>query len=361
MTIGDPIGVGRHGYTTTIDVSNRYTGMAIRLASIVKRSIPPLIIGAWLKGVIPSHKWRPLLIAFAFHETIRYIVQRIAMIIAYPAQSTLFSFFVEEFSNSQLEEIRETAPADSGEISRRHFYLRHKGVSYSAIAVSYSDFENNWVLHAPGNGQPIEHIYRDKSSQYSRKGYHSLFVNSAGVGLSGGEANPTTMADAQEAGLLFLKNHLEARKIRVVGHSIGGGAAGLMMARLPKRTTEDISLIRTKTFNRLSTTAYYFLLNNLEVPKAIAFFVPYIVKWAGLEIDSVKASRKIGEMDYPETIIQCGRDGDGIVGDGIIADGAALAQSIEDENIEGKTVKLVWSGHNESGHVGTVLESLDPA
>ena len=243
----------------------------------------------------------------AIRESVRYLAQRVILMALYPAQSRIVKRFVGEyFSATAIDSFRQreaTTLRDERYIFR-HVSLMKNGVRFSGLLVGHqSTISNgNWVLQATGNMEFAEHSILDIAKEYSKAKFNTLIVNGPNVGRSEGHATTKSMAQAQEVGLQFIETALKAKNIAIAGRSLGGAAIGMMIMKHDFLEEKKYLVIRQMTFDRASN-----ICARLAGTIFGQWIVPYasgLVKWCGLEMDSIAASQMLRDKGIKEVIIQ---------------------------------------------------------
>ncbi len=275
------------------------------------------------------------------HEAIKWTVQRGIMSKLYPAQNSLKKMIVAKFQNQYLDEEREKIALQlrSEGYVVRHLTLEKNFVRYSALLIGHErQIENGkWILQAPGNNGPIEKDAINFAHHYHQVGYNLLMVNGPGVGRSEGAATPESLGNAQEVGIRFLEEELDAKKIIIAGYSLGGAAVGMAIQshdfQLEKR---NYLVIRQMTFDRTSNifTNYAHILYPRLKP-----ITKKLVIWADCEMDSVAASKKLDALGIPEYVIQAG-DETAFSHDGMIPMRSTLAYRLFKEGLASKSKRF---------------------
>ena len=245
-----------------------------------------------------------IIIPWGLYEGIRWCVQRLAMTAICPAQSWIVKTFAHKpFQTQPLDAARcdfAKNLQDKGFIVR-HIKLERDGVPLSGLLIGHSSTIKNkkWALQALGNCQPIEDAY-GFAENYKETGYNLLLVNYPGVGRSQGFATPKTMGESQETAIRFLEETLQAEKIILAGYSIGGGAIGeaILQHDFPEDTSKYL-VVRQMTFSRISTLAAHLFRECF-----CKNFTENLVHWASCEMDNVKSSQKLQNLNIREIIIQ---------------------------------------------------------
>ena len=274
----------------------------------------------------------------AISQTLKWSLQRWMMGQLYPAQNSWRKRQISRFQTDFLDEERAKAALQlqAQGFVVRHLTLEKNNVNYSALLIGHSSQIDNgrWILQATGNESPIEKWAVTFATQYRKAGYNLLLVNGPGVGRSEGPATPKSIGDAQEIGLQFLETKIDAKKMIIAGYSLGGAAIGMAILNHAFQTAErDYLVIRQMTFDRTSSIFKHYA--HVIFP-AVKPIIKSLVHWAGCEMDSVAASKKLEELEIPEVIIQAG-DEEAFAHDGMIPTKSTLAYRLFKENIKGKT------------------------
>ena len=229
----------------------------------------------------------------------KYLVQRITMMLVYPLQSRVLRYFCSDtFGNKAVDTVRSTSYADlvnNGYIVR-HVVLKKDGVRYSGIMVGTKQTIDNgrWATQATGNGFPIEHALPAAVNHYVLDaGYNLLMMNGPGCGRSKGTATPRTMGAAQEIAITYLEKKRKAKEIFIGGHSIGGGAVSRAIMQHDFKKDVEYTVARQMTFDKLSNCAMHMFGGESSL---LARTVRGIIKWTGLELDNIEASKKLSQL-----------------------------------------------------------------
>lgn len=295
----------------------------------------------------------------------RYAMQRIVMMLLYPAQSRFVRYFVEPsfLSLKKLEILRQQA-ADrlcSVGFLVRHVVLEKNGTRYSGLLVGHKETISNgrWAIQATGRRNPIEYTAASVAQLYRKFNFNTLLINGPGVGLSEGEAGPFSKGAAQEVGISFLENAVRANQIVLAGHSLGGAAIGQAILQHEFKPHITYVVIRQMTFDSVSNVCGEFVGELIpRIKGLIKTVISWIVKWSGCEMDSVAASRKLQQLGIKEVIIQSGcqeqtieeivpADENDFFTDGVIHAKASLGFRLMKESIIENKVFLYLKG---AGH-----------
>ena len=310
--------------------------------------------------------------AFAGYELARYIIQRVIMIGFFPLQSRIVKYFVSQFRNGKIdnERLNLASPLKRKKFQVEHVGLKINGVTYSALQITHPNNENRWVLQATGNGEPIEHSAVQFAEIYKEMGLNVLLVNGPGVGRSGGHATPSTMGDAQFAGIAYLENELKAKQIVSAGRSLGGAAIGQAILKYPfnKKELQKYLVIRQMSFSSVSKVCAEFVGKICDLQQAQDHWIKKIVSglvwWTGLEMDCVAVSRKLADLGIHEIIVQAGHADvqlpEKISGDRVIPKEASLAYHVYFENMAHKTFLFSSEFHKVPAPNGEKDEEGNP-
>jgi hypothetical protein len=157
--------------------------------------------------------------------------------------------------------------------------------------------------------------------------FNTILIDNPGVGNSQGTSTPATMGEVQELALTFLETQMKARRIAIIGRSLGGAAIGQAILQHNFKPGIQYLVIQQMTFGSLSHIAK-------KMVKAIApclkGLVAPLIRWTELEMDNVAASIKLAACNIPECIINC-RDPltDGYAHDGVIPGKATLGARLD--------------------------------
>ena len=248
------------------------------------------------------------LLPWGLYELSRFIIQRLIMIPMYPAQSTLattvIGMGVFAITSEGLDEWRaHTGDALNKQGCVRHVVLEKDGVRYSGLLIGHRDTisNGNWVIQAGGNLEFMEHSAAEMAATYRRYGYNTLLVNGPAVGKSWGHATPQSMGEAQRLGIQFLETALRAKRLVLAGRSLGGAAIGQAILQHDFKKDIDYLVVRQMTFD---TSSHICSKVVAQAFPALESWVASLVKWAGVEMDSVAASRKLQDLGITEVIVQ---------------------------------------------------------
>lgn len=310
-----------------------------------------------------------VIVPWALYEGLRFVVQRLIFIGLYPAQSRLSRFVATHFkkypfSTKQLDAARLHAAVNlkKQDYVVRHVRLEKNGVSYSGLLMGHRTTIDNgqWVLQAVGNFSFIEENAQDMARIYRDAGCNVLMINGPAVGRSEGRASPETMGDAQDVGLSFLETAIGAKEITLAGHSLGGAAIAQAVLKHTFQNDIQYRIVSQATFARASHICAEFA---AEIFPRLKAFVLKMVRWAGCEMDTVAASRKLSELGIAEIVIQASsRDAaeeeapaldqfyreEGFTnGDGVIPGNASLAYALVQEGVtqHKSWVRIAGLGH----------------
>ena len=270
----------------------------------------------------------------------RYVVQRLVMLPFYPAQS-FFLKFLPHFRSGNLDRIRENTKKEltSKGYLCKELFLEENGIKYNGMIISHPDTINNgkWVLQATGNAVPIEHVAEQMIDIYCKGNnpVNVLLVNGPGVGKSEGAATPATMGAAQRLGIRFLEERVKAKRIGLVGHSLGGAAIAQAILQHEFKRNIKYCAIFQMTFDRASNIASQLVSNGL-----FDWGVKKLIQIVGCEMDSVAAVRKLKDLGIPLYIAQLTSDplsspvvANDFVSDGVIPRHASLAATVIEEGV----------------------------
>jgi len=269
----------------------------------------------------------PRIIVLGLYDLTRYAVQRLIMFIVCPAQSQEAMKELLKLDYWDLRKRRQDLKDNNPNYFVKHVALECKGVLYSGLLIgNRSNISNGqWALQAIGNSSLIELDGMDYAQFYENCNFNTLLINGPNVGDSKGRSTPDSIADAQEVGIKFLEG-INARKIIIAGHSLGGAAIrkAICQHNFPQSDKQLLEkrylVINQMTFNRLSEVAK----NLIGKPLIIRWLFEKIIRWAGCEIDTSDASKKLKELGIKEITVQAGSDMV-VKDDGIISSAASLA------------------------------------
>lgn len=296
-----------------------------------------------------------------FYENTKYSLQRVLMTFLHPAQSRLarllsrchFSWFPNDIYEEHVDQqrVHQAHQLKEAGFIVRHVTLEKNHITYSGLLIGHKDtiLNGRWALQAIGCFGCVENESEFYANDlYRPTGFNTLLINGPGVGRSTGEATPTTMADAYEVGMTFLETAVKANELVVAGYSLGGASIGQAILRHEFKKDTRYLVVRLMTFDRASNVCAKFL--NLV---SLEWLIRYVICWAGCEMDSVEASRKLKEHNIQEIIVQTGKKPSAqenfeFEHDGVIHHEASLAQALVQEGVhEGKYIITVDCGHQD--------------
>jgi hypothetical protein len=279
---------------------------------------PTLLAGAGYVGALVFK-------VLCYYKSVQYIAQRFVMFPLYPAQNGLVKAIMPHFETHKLntDRFKGALSLKSKGFIVRDVNLEKNGIRYSGLLIAHEETIGNrqWVLQATGNAQPIEQGFVDIDKQgryiaeegaprsnfsfssfYQKQGFNLLLINGPGVGKSEGKATAQSMGDAQQVGISFIETALKANKIVIAGFSLGGAAIGQAILQHAFKGDVKYLVVRQMTFDRVSTICAKIVAR--ASPFLEKFVVKQLIKWTGLEIDSVAASKKLQQLGIQEVIVQ---------------------------------------------------------
>jgi hypothetical protein len=292
------------------------------------------------------------LFPWIIYEAIRWTFQRLAMTVIYPAQSIILRYCgYPQFKTEQQDLFRSEIPSHMPPDSIiRHIVLEKDGTSYSGLMLSCPETIQNgkWAIQALGNCETVEQSIH-RYSHYKEVEYNLIMINGPGVGRSEGTATAQTMGEAQEMGISYLEQVIQANHIVIAGFSLGGGAIGRAIIDHTFLEDKKYLVIQQMTFDKLSNLAH-----SLSSP-CTAPITRCMVHWTGIEQDNTAASKKLTELGIPEVVIQAGIitvfQHDGVIPPEATHGHALVELGLNDEKTICRTIK---GRHNEGGITETV-------
>ncbi|MEM7175572.1 MAG: hypothetical protein AAF443_06580 [Chlamydiota bacterium] len=247
----------------------------------------------------------------------KYVVQRCIMIPLYLGQSRICQRFYPLLApkTAAINGYHATQRLQQAGFIVKHVVLERDGIRYSGLLIGHKTTitNGNWALQATGNACPIELIYyRGQTAAecvahaYFNHAFNTLLINGPSVGRSQGHATPESMGQTQELGIQFLATALKAKSLILAGHSLGGAAIGLAINQHEFKPEITYMVIRQMTFDRASHVCSCFAATYISAK--IEHFINWLVRWAGCEMDSVKASKKLKALGICEIIIRASED-----------------------------------------------------
>lgn len=291
------------------------------------------------------------LLACASYISMAYIARKIASTLigymAYPAAFTSFNSteIYDRYAKLQIDQLTVNG------FQVKNVTLCKSGVKYDALAITFKpQIDNdNWVIHALGNGMMYEAMITELAQENYKNNCNTLLVNGPSVCSSGGWPTRYQMGAGFEAGIQFLEKEIKATRIIMRGLSLGGGMmAEAILNHNFINSKKDIKylFISDRTFSRLSAIAE-------ELVGGICKPVFYITE---TELDGIAAARKLSDLNIRHIIIQ---HTDGLT-DGVIPDKVSLAYEMEkDSTLSNKIyIKSPYISHN-GGLPLKIQEDLD--
>ena len=246
-----------------------------------------------------------IIFPWGIYKLTKYFFQRIVMMNIYPLQSKIVKK-IYDLTDEKIDELRQTESqklVDKGFVVR-HVFLEKNHVRYSGLLIGHKDTiqNGNWVLQATGNMEPIEFSFPSFAEAYRRVQFNVLLVNGPGAVRSEGVASNYTLGEAQEVGISFLENSINAKKIILAGRSLGGAAISEAIMQHDFKPNIEYMVIRQMTFDSVSNIASKIFKQSFS--KKIRRFIKQIIRWTDCEIDSVQASIKVANLNIREIIVQ---------------------------------------------------------
>lgn len=179
----------------------------------------------------------------------------------------------------------------------RRVALNLSGIDYDAFTFEHKDTKGNaqWVIIAGGNGWIGESACLSCAEEFKDLGFNVLFVNGPGVGRSTGYPTNYSIKAAHEAGLQFLEDAVQAKKILLYGTSLGGGAhSEAIKSHHFKTKNIDYLVWSDRSFDTLSNAASALVTSLAKV----AFFL------LGIELNGIVGARKLEEHAITHIVTQ---------------------------------------------------------
>lgn len=307
---------------------------------------------------------------YAVADLPKAIIRKIILLPLYPAQSTLVSFFCTRFQRTEIADMRlhKAQTLKNGGFCFRHIVLRVNDIAYSALLVGHTTTITNgrWALQAIGNGMTAESSIDGFADFYGRLRSNVLIVNAPQVGASLGSAIPEEMGAAQHAGICFLEQAIKAKKIAIVGMSFGGAAIASAIMKHNFKNDRQYFVLRQVSFSSVSAVCSA-VVESITKSAWVASFIAALVKWSGLEIDCIEASRKLAQRNIPEGIVQAKKQQtsessirkEDFLHDGLIPQEASLGYKLVEQGMCQNTAFLGDDAlHHNDGH--TIVELSRP-
>ena len=209
------------------------------------------------------------------------------------AQKTILNVSIDDRRSSLASSLK------TSDYVFRRMNLEKSGICYEAFLIGHKDtIENgNWVSIS-GKGEHSVRIeggesFADNVNHYLEKfnklGLNILYVNGPGVGRSSGFPTSYALGAAQEAGMQLLEKCVKAKKIVLLGTSVGGGSQSKAIEShdfsYAKENKIEYIVWSDRTFDTLS---------NFASP--IFLLVKPIFYLLGIELDCVKAAHKLQKL-----------------------------------------------------------------
>ncbi|MFZ4772830.1 MAG: hypothetical protein ACOYK9_02425 [Chlamydiia bacterium] len=232
---------------------------------------------------------------------------------------------LQSLSSQYREELELTRETTIGLLEAQGFIInkitfKTTAANYSGLLISSTETINNgrWVIHAFGNCGAWEDFAFSYGARNSAIGCNTLVINGPSVGLSGGWPSRHQLGAGFEAGLQFLEEKVQASHIIMEGLSLGGGMMGEAITQHNfdkglEKGTQYLS-ITDRSFNYLSSAA-----------ACLSFsLAKYVFVLAGMELDGVKAAKKLSRLQIKQIVINNKHS------DTVIRDGAILANTLQE-------------------------------
>jgi len=290
-----------------------------------------------------------ILFPWGLYAGTKYLFQRLIMTIVFPLQSDAACFkpykreILDRFRqriqpNLNRTHIVEITPGTFIEGMKspylvRQIILEKEGRRYRALMIvtAHSLKCRNWVLHAPGNGIPIEYCAEHYARYYTQdQNANLLIVQGPGAGGNDGEVPTTDLGEPCELALSCIETHFKAKNIILSGHSLGGASIGQAIKQHTFNTKKyNYIVVRQMTFDSTGNMGYRWVgFNKWFTCSCLGRMAEWLVKWTDCHIDNVEASRILQEKQIVEIIIQAGEDE-------VIPQEAFLSQALQAEGITG--------------------------
>lgn len=255
-------------------------------------------------------------VAWTLHNGSQYMTERAIMASVYPAQSSYY-----KRCRKQCDKMRAGLEAAAQFSTNCHIHpiiLEDEGLQFHGWMICDPALQDKkqWVLQAVGNNTTVEEFIPAVNERYIKAGFNTLLINNPGVGGSQGTSTPKTMGKVQSLALTYLEETVQAKKIVLAGHSLGGASIGQAILQHTFKPDVQYLVIQQMTFGRLSHTAKIMkpILKLLASP---------LIHWTELEMDTVAASQKLANLGIEEWVINK-KDRNGFAHDGVIPGEATL-------------------------------------
>lgn len=223
----------------------------------------------------------------AFLYICRKVLAVVISHIAYPA--TLRSY------SDRFDGRRELAFKNLSELGflARRLTINKSGIDYDAFAIQAKK-DHPWVIIADGNTGIGEESIEALTNAFNQMEFNILYVNGPAVGRSSGFPTSYSIAAGQEAGLQFLEEVVQTKKILLYGYSMGGGAqAEAILSHAFKKDVEYM-VWSDRTFDLLSNAASA-IVTRLAKP---LFFI------LGIELNGIAAAKRLEKFKIKHIVAQ---------------------------------------------------------
>lgn len=321
-----------------------------------------------------------VILPWGLYVGLRYLLQRLIMTITFPLQSRLIKC-INSFSTQTLNQKRKELQAElnfpqmdmymteegvrvferepENPYLVRQIVLEKNGARYRALMVATAESlaTRKWVLHAPGNGLPIESGAYAYGKGYTQKLKASLLiVQGPGAGGNDGDVPSTDLGEPYALALSCLEKDFDAQEIVLCGHSLGAAAVGQAIKKHTFDTAKrKYTVVRQVGFDTTPNMADQWMGhgNWCCAYPCLGRICAALVRWTGCTLDNIEASRILQDKQIPEIIIQAGADG-------IIPKEASLTCGLSKQGLtqHKKFIYLPGAFHNDARILAATMEAL---
>lgn len=202
--------------------------------------------------------------------------------------------------------------------------LIKSGLTFTGIAVSHPHANpGNWTLRAVDDGEHIERELR-KAGSDQVVGFNTFFLNGPGIGENQGLPTPENAGSIFDAGLQYLESMETVRRIRMVGFGRGTGFIGEGVIAHDFEPGMKKGIFYQAEMDRGSDRLSNEIAERLWLIKPLVKGILFIL---GIEMDGIKAAKKLHALGIKQIVVNC--DGN----DGRIRARASLAYGLRREGI----------------------------
>lgn len=306
------------------------------------KAAPIFLLYSALYGTTPFHFYARIV---AGTLLMRSLLQHLVTKLVYPA--TMYN--KQGLLSAKVELIKKMQEAG---FTVNEISLRTGTGNFHGLQISKKENVGKWMLYAAGNGESLEkpHFVRSEDGEYpaedgkkykkvyqtleiaeenAANGLNTLILNGPSVGESDAWPTRHNFGAGFEAALSYLESLPDTTAIVMKGRSLGGGMMAEAISQHLFLITIKYIAVMDRTFSRVSEAAG-------EMVKPIKYLVKAVFLFIGLELDGIKAARKLESLKIQQIIIQNSATDQGT--DGVISNKAGLALALSSKPSSYRTI-----------------------